>query len=741
MFKKVPLHSFGIRSNSLRLLSIALLSFLLVSCGGGGSDSASGTVTPPSPTVGTMSASSSLANNATISNTLRPQVSVDFSEAIDTSSITSSSFSFFNVTQSTSVPTTYQVTNTTRVNVVPTVNLTPNFQYRLSIGEVKALSGNKSPAQTILFTLQADVTPPKIIQANVVAIRNLSGKYEARVTFDEPVQHGSTPVLREVGGANASCMVFQQVTSSEVKFAESSFSSNCLDKTKQYEVDFAGSTDFAGLSVTSPVKNVMQIADTLFPYEWHIKNTGTGGNAGTSGVLAQDMNVLPVWEMGITGSGAYAAVVDDGLYIMHPDLAANIATGLSHDYVNGTTDPTGGDHGTAVGGTIGAANNTIGVVGSAFNVKMMGFNLLQNNTASNKADAMSRQSNIVGVSNNSWGPADGYGAYLDSNSVWQSAVDLAVSTGRGNKGVVFLWASGNGNVPRFGGGVDNANYDGYANYHGVMAIGGVDSGGTKPSYAEPGANVLVAGPTMNFNIGYKGIYTTYPMNTGDIDSNHSTTGSKDYTSEFNGTSAATPAVAGVVALMLEANANLSWRDVRWILASTARKNDSTNGGWQASAVGQGFNHLYGYGTPDAEAAVKMAAASSSYVPLGSYTSCEGTYNYGGVSVNGTVNTQTINTSGMTGTCPTKVEFVDVYLAGTGSVTTLDVQLVSPIGRISQLAEAHSCAYVCNLSTFGSTGWRFGSVRHLGELASGNWQVKVNGTSITLNTVKIVVRGN
>jgi subtilisin family serine protease len=97
----------------------------------------------------------------------------------------------------------------------------------------------------------------------------------------------------------------------------------------------------------------------------------------------------------------------------------------------------------------------------------------------------------------------------------------------------------------------------------------------------------------------------------------------NYTNTFNGTSAATPVAAGVVALVLEANPSLGWRDVKNVLASTARQVDpgmaavttalpdgryTVEPGWVTNAAGYRFHDWYGFGAVDADAAVELARA-------------------------------------------------------------------------------------------------------------------------------------
>ncbi|MBP9707228.1 MAG: S8 family serine peptidase, partial [Oligoflexales bacterium] len=131
---------------------------------------------------------------------------------------------------------------------------------------------------------------------------------------------------------------------------------------------------------------------------------------------------------------------------------------------------------------------------------------------------------------------------------------------------------------------------------------------TKPEHLEKGAGA------SGFNLGY-----------------HSENLNCDYTATMNGTSAAAPFVAGVVALMLEKNPDLTWRDVKHILASTAQKIDENIGdeeiavgspssrlvrthAWKRNNAGYNFHNYYGFGLVNAEAAVKMADPLT-YKPL------------------------------------------------------------------------------------------------------------------------------
>jgi kexin len=378
-------------------------------------------------------------------------------------------------------------------------------------------------------------------------------------------------------------------------------------------------------------------------------------------------------------------------------------------------------------------------------------------TSANIANAMVGSVNgntdrfsAISVSNNSWGDTDGLGTLGSrfADSTWKAAIENGVNNGRGGKGIIYLWAAGNG------GHVDNSNYDSQANYRSVIAVGGADAEGNRPGYAEPGANVLVSGLTLGDSLSTPpGIVSTTVAGLGSaaIDS------SKNYVNDFSGTSAATPGVAGVVALMLHANPALSWRQVRWILAQTARQVNSGSSGWAGSALGAGvrFHHDYGYGVPNAAAAVALAKVPPS---LGTLKSCERSL----ASTTGLGQTLTTTPTSfdfnVTSACSiTQVEFVEIAVDFSHSFFgDLIFQLDSPAGYTSFLTENHTSCFrsvgktpvldntQCDYS--GGKQFTFGSVRHLGEAPQGTWSLLVvdadgnSGGVGSLSQAKLVLWG-
>ena len=444
--------------------------------------------------------------------------------------------------------------------------------------------------------------------------------------------------------------------------------------------------------------------DPLYGCQWHLKATEQNGAA-----LEEDINVESVWGT-YKGNGIHIAVVDNGMHFAHEDLKENVDTALNHDYTPRTPSiyARNNNHGTAVSGLIAARDeNGLGVRGVAPRATIYGYNLLDNNTAINQADAMTRNRVETVVSNNSWGAPD-IVALIGPARVWEMAIETGVNEGSDGKGIVYVWAGGNGAE---GGG--NSNYDGYANYYAVTAVCAVSDQGIRSFYSEQGANLWVCAPSSDSGRGRQGIVTT--------DNAHR------YIDDFSGTSAAAPIVSGVVALVRQANPELSWRDVKLVLAASARRNDPDNSGWQDGAVQYGaaserytFNHEYGFGVVDAQAAVDLA---QDWKNVPSMETAESTT----LSVNQIIPDN--STTGITRSLQIAsdidfIEFVEINIDfNHPRFIDLDMRLISPSGAVSELM-----VYVPQAMQRGRlsvTGlWRFGSARHLGEDPSGIWQLAV-----------------
>jgi hypothetical protein len=269
------------------------------------------------------------------------------------------------------------------------------------------------------------------------------------------------------------------------------------------------------------------------------------------------VNAPEAWARGYTGQGIVVAVLDTGVDRNHADLAGNIWTnageiandGLDNDgngyvddvygwnFANGNNNTLDGNrHGTHVAGTIAAANNGFGATGVAYNARIMPVKVL-NDSGSGSYSGIAQGiryavDNGADVINMSLGGGS-------TVSVVQSALQYASS-----RGVIVVMAAGNEGAAQPGYPASNATSWG-------LAVGAVNSSNQMASFSNrAGSNSsmrYVTAPGVR-------VYSTLPN------------GGYGF---LNGTSMAAPHVAGVVALMLNANPNLTDAQVRQIITATA----------------------------------------------------------------------------------------------------------------------------------------------------------------------------
>ncbi len=478
------------------------------------------------------------------------------------------------------------------------------------------------------------------------------------------------------------------------------------------------------------------LGDPYFTSQWHLLNTGQRG-----GVSGEDVRATQAWAQGQKGEGVRVAIVDEGVDFTHEDLSDNLSQPLSYDYL-GNAPLSLAEHGTCVAGLVAARDdNGVGLRGVAPRSNLVSYNLLQDLTAANELDAMVRGKQSNAVSSNSWGDADdGTGLLTFAEPAWLQGVSEGTATGRGGLGTVYVWAAGNGG-DAFA--VDNANYDGQTNSRFVLSIAGVGDDGRKVTYSEDGSNVLVAAPTMgraDHGLSTTDITGSLGYNNGSVAGD---TSNASYTDLMNGTSGSTPIVAGIAALVLQAKPELTWRDVRRVIAYSARKNDAAEPGWATNLAGLHVNHKYGFGVPDASNAVMIAKAFVAGAPERSFATAL-------VSPAAQIpdNTATGASSAVTvsGSGVGHVEFIEVTMTISHPRSgDLEIVLDRGAGPLDVLSVPHSCARVGGVEQCSPVqGWTFGTVRHLDEPADGVWTLRVNdrqgGNAGTLQSWKLTFWG-
>jgi Ca2+-binding RTX toxin-like protein len=475
---------------------------------------------------------------------------------------------------------------------------------------------------------------------------------------------------------------------------------------------FSSASFFKEGSYSAGPEQFYMPTDSLVSSQWHLKNTGqTGGTAGI------DINVSAVWD-DYTGAGVSIGIYDDGVDFTHSDLNDNYDAS-QHLVIGGTTYsamPTTGYHGTAVAGLIAAENNGTGTVGVAYGASITGVPILRSSMAPDLLSALWEMDRFD-IVNNSWGYTTAFQVNASSSdSFWQSFEGALVNagTGRGGLGTIIVKSAGNNR----GSGLDT-NYDNFTNHRQVIAVGAVDHNGNVAYYSTPGANLLVVAPSSTYGVG---LTTTDIAGAAGHDSG-------DYLSDFGGTSAAAPQISGVVALMLEANPELGWRDVQEILALSARQVGdpgsltgsekyawSYNGADNWNGGGMHFSNDYGFGLVDALAAVRLAESwtlqgtSANEVRVG----VSATFNRA-IPDNGSTTFQLAIPNNI---LIDHVELtVDILHPNRGD---LRITLTSPDGTISIVLDRP----LNGTDTGDNLLFRFGSNAFWGENSAGTWTVTI-----------------
>uniref|UniRef100_A0A671KSF7 Furin-1-like n=1 Tax=Sinocyclocheilus anshuiensis TaxID=1608454 RepID=A0A671KSF7_9TELE len=323
-------------------------------------------------------------------------------------------------------------------------------------------------------------------------------------------------------------------------------------------------------------------ADPKFAQQWYLVNR-------------RDLNVKEAWKQGFTGQGVVVSILDDGIEKKHPDLIQNYDPDASYDVNDGDPDPqprytqlNDNRHGTRCAGEVAAvANNGICGVGVAYNAKIGGVRMLDGEvTDVVEAQSLSLNPQHIDIYSASWGPEDDGKTVDGPAKLAKEAFLRGVMEGRGGRGSIFVWASGNGGREK-----DSCNCDGYTNSIYTLSISSSTQNGNVPWYSEACSSTL-ATTYSSGGLNEKQIVTT------DL--------RQKCTDSHTGTSASAPLAAGIIALALEANKNLTWRDMQHLVVRTSNPAHLTTNDWKTNGVGRRVSHSYGYGLLDAGAIVALA---------------------------------------------------------------------------------------------------------------------------------------
>ena len=435
-----------------------------------------------------------------------------------------------------------------------------------------------------------------------------------------------------------------------------------------------------------------------------------------------DMNVLEAWSLGYTGRGVVVTILDDGIQRDHPDLKDNYDPLASKDINDNDEDPMPQDngdnkHGTRCAGEVAAAaDNEYCGAGIAHRAGIGGVRMLDGlvNDAV-EARALSLNPSHIDIYSASWGPEDDGRTVDGPGPLAKQAFTRGVAEGRGGKGSIFVWASGNG-----GHHTDNCNCDGYTNSIYTLSISSATQAGTRPWYLEQCSSTLAS----TYSSGTPGQHASITT----VDQDKRLRPGHICTDSHTGTSASAPLAAGVVALALEAAPQLTWRDLQHLVVLTSNPRPLLGEpGWQTNSLGRAVSHKFGYGLLDAGLLVRRAA-NWSLVP--EQRICETRLEAAGAGLGAGAGQQTsltLITDGCDNTASsvTTLEHVQARIslkfAPRGD---LKISLTSPRGTTSHLLLPRPKDRTA--SSFDN--WPFLSVHYWGEDPTGEWRLTITNTA-------------
>jgi len=353
----------------------------------------------------------------------------------------------------------------------------------------------------------------------------------------------------------------------------------------------------------------------IFAEQWHLKRTKIGDTT-----VSAHAHVEAAHELS-QGEGITIAIVDDGVDIDHLEFAqANKIVG-PRDATLQSDDPRPKfpkeAHGTACAG-VACASGADGASGVAPKARLMPIRLSSDLGSKAEGDAFfwaaKKGADVISCS---WGPRDG--RWWDPNDPQHNvkvslpvstrlAIDYAVTKGRAGRGCVVLFAAGNGNEL-----VEN---DGYASNPNVVAVAACNDRGKRSVYSDFGEAIVCCFPSNDLHWPQHnvppltpGIWTTDRVGAAGYNGSSSDRRG-DYTNDFGGTSSACPGAAGIVALALSVNPELTQQQVRDLLGRASDRIDPTGGEYN----GAGRSRFYGFGRLNAERAVTLALAAKTSTP-------------------------------------------------------------------------------------------------------------------------------
>jgi len=466
---------------------------------------------------------------------------------------------------------------TTEIAPVPTITLNKTTLHQILVpGKYTGLPNSSNPnlkdshlPGKVNDTKQVFITDSRTGQKYVkdrVIVRFKSQKNAVSSLSQEKIRMahakmGAKVEKEFITGGVAGLQLVKLPNGTDVQSAIQAYESNpdVLYAEPDYVISIIPDHTGSIIKTVNSVNNLSIPNDSFFSNQWGFHNMGQ-----TGGTIDADIDAPEAWALSTGSNSVIVAVIDTGVLYTHSDLSSNIwnntgeipGNGIDDDnngyiddirgwdFVNSDNDPIDDkDHGTHVSGTIGAVgNNTIGVSGVNWQVKIMPIKVFDRLGYGNTSDAISAieyaNANGASVISNSWG-----GSIYDP--ILKEVIDASPA--------VVVCAAGNGN------GNDNDMYPVYpASYSSanIISVAATDHNDTLALFSNIGlSSVDLAAPGTN-------VWSTY------YDGNYAI---------MSGTSMATPHVSGVAALIKAVNPSLTSQQIKNIILSTVDVKSSLSG--------------------------------------------------------------------------------------------------------------------------------------------------------------------
>ncbi|ESO01183.1 hypothetical protein HELRODRAFT_82350, partial [Helobdella robusta] len=458
--------------------------------------------------------------------------------------------------------------------------------------------------------------------------------------------------------------------------------------------------------------NRVLLTDPKWPRMWYMNQENGNG-----------MNIMVAWKRGYTGRNVVVSILDDGIEKDHPDLKKNYDPEASYDVNDHDPDPqprydntNENKHGTRCAGEVAAQfNNSLCGIGVAYNARIGGVRMLDGDvTDAVEAKSLSWKSDYVQIYSASWGPDDDGKTVDGPGPITAKAFEDGILKGRNGLGSIFVWASGNGG--QLG---DDCNCDGYTNLIYTLSISGVSENGNVPWYSEACSSALASAYSSG-NSSERQIVTT------DLN--------KQCTENHTGTSASAPLAVGMIALTMEANTQLTWRDVQHIVVLGAKRSNLVDADFKLNGANKYVSHRFGFGLMDVGRMVELAE-NWTRVPAQRKCVVPRTISQKGLSVNSKLNISLTHN----GCLDTEdeinyLEHVQVIISlASQKRGELEIFLISPSGTKSTLLGKRPNDF----STDGFLNWTFMTTHCWGETAAGTWKLEIRNSASLVSPSRLL----